>query len=1364
MSRKSDARLQLADCYDPASLILQGLVGNQENQPDNLLVCHEWDNTIRWQPGERLHHLFERRVDEFGRENNAQHLAVDSIEGQWSYQALDERANQVARYLKLQNWGDGDAIGLLFDKSVHSYVAMLAVLKVNAAYVPLDPIFPKNRITYISGDASLKSILTLSQFESLALESGAPTLCLDKLSVEIDTLAKTRLADAETGQATNELCYIIYTSGSTGNPKGVPITQASICNFVRVAAEVYGYRCADRVYQGLTIAFDFAVEEIWVPLIIGATLLPNRTGTSLLGSDLANFLLENKATALCCVPTLLASINEDIPDLRLLIVSGEACPQDLIKRWHTSERTILNAYGPTETTVTATLSRPKPDQPITIGKPLPTYSVIILEPGTKKILPFGKEGEIAIAGIGVAQGYLNRPDQTQQAFIKDFLAIKNNPTGLIYRTGDIGLINENGDIEYRGRIDLQVKIRGYRIELTEIESVILKIPQIAQAVVDTFEPYPGVKELVAYYTLQDDVGAIAQETLIAELRTVLPNYMVPSYYEHLAVMPLMACDKADRKALPKPSSKRMNAGQRVIVEPRTTMEAVVTEVLADLLELDAVSTEEDFFDDLGTDSLLIAMFGAAVREQLPNIDVSMRDFYAYPSVAKLAAHLDRKPSVQYNGSKVDKFRIPSKLDYYTCGTVQLATYFLFICFATVLLMEVIPWIFAARSPVDLYLRLCGFFAGSFFVWTSLAIAAKWILVGVWKTEKIPIWSFKYYRFWLIKHIIQSSPVALFKGYPLYNAYLRLMGAKIGKNVVMECQLMPFCADLLNIADNTILRNDSVLVSYKARSNYIYTGPISLGKNVIVGEGSVIDINTVMENGAQLGHASCLNEGQTIFEDKRYHGNPAEETSTDFRSCDEKQVSSLRQVIYSLGQLLNRFFGVVPLLILLMSYLVTITLPKYEPLTQPWALHILLVTLVASLSFFLLGLLLNTVIPRVLNRFLKVNRSYVLYGFHFMIFKMIQKFTNSATNNLVFGDSSFIVYYMKLVGYKLSWVIQTGSNFGLEHKHDNPYLCNFGSGTMISDGFSMLNVHESSTAFRLAKTSVGDDNFIGNNVFYPAKGKTGNNCLIATKAMVPVEGKIHENVGLLGSPCFEIPRTVERSPTVEPATKAVNRLKGVRRKNWHNLRTITGYLISRFAYTYITLMVFYAIAHSWVTLGLFDRIVIVNLFLIFSIGYFIIVERATFAFGGMTPIIVSIYDKKYWQVERVWKSSETFLRGLWLGTPFRSIINRLLGIKQGKMVFDDGLYASEKTMLEIGDYCNFNTGCVLQSHSLEDGIYKSDYIKVGSQCSIETKAFVHYGVTVGNDVIIGADSFVMKGEHLANRTIWGDNPAKALGRL
>ncbi|MEE9602275.1 MAG: amino acid adenylation domain-containing protein, partial [Thermoguttaceae bacterium] len=453
---------------------------------DGIVVTADGDNSVRWSVGERLHHLFERRCDEFERLGETTHLAIESEEASLTYGEMDRRANRLARYLIRQGFGAGDIVGLLFDRSVQSYISLLAVLKINAAYVPLDVGFPLDRIKYIAEDASIGTILTLSAHADDLQSLTTQLICLDRVESEIEAEKDTRLSNDETGPPLSELSYIIYTSGTTGRPKGVAIQHASICNFVRVAAEVYGYRSDDRVYQGLTIAFDFSVEEIWVPLIVGATLIPNQTGRSLVGSDLQTFLAENRVTALCCVPTLLATIEEDLPDLRLLITSGEACPHDLVKRWFRQDRTILNAYGPTEATVTATVTEMYPDKPVTIGAPLPTYSIVILSPDDNRALPKGEVGEIAIAGICLATGYLGRDDLTKKAFIDDFLNIPNNPSKRIYRTGDLGSVNSDGQIEYLGRIDTQVKIRGYRIELTEIESVIMQLPGIAQAVVDIY--------------------------------------------------------------------------------------------------------------------------------------------------------------------------------------------------------------------------------------------------------------------------------------------------------------------------------------------------------------------------------------------------------------------------------------------------------------------------------------------------------------------------------------------------------------------------------------------------------------------------------------------------------------------------------------------------------------------------------------------------------------------------------------------------------------------------------------------------------------------------------------------------------------
>src|SRR5947209_1129834 len=462
-----------------------------------LVIREHTNNAVRWTAGEPLNHVLEEACIRFSESD-----AVMTDAGSLSYRELDCRANQVARYLIEQGIEPGDRVGLLFEKSAETYIAMLAVLKVNACYVPLDAAFPIERLRFIIADAEIKTIVSMSSFAERLAPLDVQKVFLDSAKRAIDKKDASRLTGVP--RTYDPICYIIYTSGTTGNPKGVAIAQASICNFVRVAAELYGYQPGDRIYQGMTIAFDFSIEEIWVPLVAGATLVPASAGATLIGEELTEFLREREVTVMACCPTLLATIDQDLPRLRILLVGGEACPQNLVARWYRPGRRILNSYGPTEATVTATLTELKPDKPVTIGIPLSTYTIVILDPNEDKTVENGELGEIGIAGVGVALGYMNRDELTMKKFIPDFLNIRNNPSGRIYRTGDLGRIDENGDIEYRGRIDTQVKIRGYRIELNEIEAVLLGLPEIAQAAVTTFEPEPGVVELVAYYAPKQD--------------------------------------------------------------------------------------------------------------------------------------------------------------------------------------------------------------------------------------------------------------------------------------------------------------------------------------------------------------------------------------------------------------------------------------------------------------------------------------------------------------------------------------------------------------------------------------------------------------------------------------------------------------------------------------------------------------------------------------------------------------------------------------------------------------------------------------------------------------------------------------------
>ena len=1076
---------------------VQASITHRSSDQADLVLTSNGNNQVRWSRGERLHHLFEQRCDTL----EPDHLAIDSGAGKLTYAELDRTANRLARYLIGQGLGAGDIIGLLFDRSNDSYVALLAVQKINAAYVPLDIGFPEDRISYIAEDASVSMILTESEQAERLSDLTTPCLCLDRVAAEIDAQNAARLTVDEVGHPLSELSYIIYTSGTTGRPKGVPIEHGSICNFVRVAAETYGYTAADRVYQGLTIAFDFSVEEIWVPLIAGATLIPNQTGRSLVGSDLHGFLADNSITAMCCVPTLLATIEDDLPALRLLITSGEACPQDLVKRWHHHNRTILNAYGPTEATVTATITELVPDKAVTIGGPLLTYSIVILSPDHDEALPKGEVGEIGIAGIGLATGYLGREDLTSKVFIPDFLNIPNNPSKRIYRTGDLGRINQDGEIDYLGRIDTQVKIRGYRIELTEIESVIMQLPGIAQAVVDVFEPEPGAKELVAYYSPVAGSDHRPAGEIASALKERVPCYMVPAFYEPLDLIPMTTNDKADRKALPAPSGERFSQSDKDYVAPETNLEQSLAEILADLLKIERVSTIDHFFDDLGTNSLLMARFSARVRKELGINDISMQEIYQNPTVRSMAAVLERKSDTEKPKGNLDQFRIPSAFEYYGCGALQLLFYGAHIALGLWLMIVGVNWIFSATGLLDIYVRTVTFGMATFTVSMLLPFAVKWGLVGRWKEERFPIWSLRYFRFWVVRQYVKINPMAAFAGTPIYNMYLRLLGAKIGKNVVIMSKSGPVCTDLIEIGDNTILSRETILKGYRAEGGYIQTGPVKIGNNAFVGDSSIIEINSVMEDDTQLAQVSSLQAGQVIPKGKRYHGSPAEETTTDFNRVEPMKCSRLRRFLFSAYLVSGAIFMLPPLgtmgLMLFLPFLFGEgdAIARFSTLIGD-AWHLIALALpIVSLTFFVMsipiGLLTIWLWPRLANLFMKEDKTYVMYGLHYIIFQMVEGVSNSAFFNNMFGDSSYITTYLKWVGWDLSNVVQTGSNFGTVQKHDNPMLCKIGTGTMISDGLTMMNAHFSNTSFKMSKVEIGENNYFGNAVLCPAGAKIGD---------------------------------------------------------------------------------------------------------------------------------------------------------------------------------------------------------------------------------------------------------------------------------
>ena len=308
---------------------------------------------------------------------------------------------------------------------------------------------------------------------------------------------------------------------------------------------------------------------------------------------------------------------------------------------------------------------------------------------------------------------------------------------------------------------------------------------------------------------------------------------------------------------------------------------------------------------------------------------------------------------------------------------------------------------------------------------------------------------------------------------------------------------------------------------------------------------------------------------------------------------------------------------------------------------------------------------------------------------------------------------------------------------------------------------MINMQMSSSSFRLGKTRIGERNYLGNDIHYPPDGRTGANCLLGTKVMIPIDGPVRENVGLLGSPCFEIPRMVERDKNVNAALSETAAGSASRARTSITLVTALLFLLTRWMFFFATLFVAHLAVVNYQHYGVFSLFCAGAILSLAAILYFALIERASLGFKRLKPRMASIYDPYFWSHERHWKLSDSPIMERFAGTPFKNVVSRLVGVKIGRKVYDGGCSITDRSLTQIGDYANLNEGSVLQAHSLEEGVFKSDYVRIGSGSTLGAGAFVHYGVNMGEQVVLDADSFLMKGEVLDAHTQWRGNPATLL---
>jgi non-ribosomal peptide synthetase-like protein len=806
------------------------------------------------------------------------------------------------------------------------------------------------------------------------------------------------------------------------------------------------------------------------------------------------------------------------------------------------------------------------------------------------------------------------------------------------------------------------------------------------------------------------------------------------------------------------------------VPPMTGTEAILAEVLADLIGVEQAPLDSNFFDDLGADSMVMAHFCARARKRPDLPSVSMKQVYAHPTIRSLARALDAEPQ----NPAPAPVPVPTAMappvgapQYLLCGALQVLIAFGYFSLIALVLVRGYEWISAGSGLSGLYWRSVLFGGAGFLVLSTLPILAKWMLIGRWKPQQIRIWTLGYVRFWAVKSLIQLNPLVLFVGSPIYVTYLRALGAKIGRDVVVFSTHVPICTDLLTIGDGTVVRKDAFFSCYRARAGVIETGPVSIGKGALVGEAAVLDIETSLGDRAQLGHSSSLHAGQAIPDGERRHGSPAQRTEVDYRAVCPQHVGPLRTAAYVVVLLLTALLVTAPLIVGVMLILAALVpqlgalLGSGPPAFPSW----LFVGEALAFSFALffgpmaIGLLIVMTVPRALNLAVGPDKVYPLYGVAYWAHRAIARITNNRFFHHLLGDSSYIVPYLRCLGYDLSQVEQTGSNFGVEVKHDTPYLVSIGTGTMAADGLSIINADYSATSFRVSRASIGAESFLGNYVVYPWQARAGDDCLFATKVMVPVDGLPREGVGLLGSPAFEIPRTVERDRKFDYLARGDEFRRRLAAKNRHNAVTIGLFLLAVWIFFFELTVVARVAMDLYASVGASAYAMAAFLALVLYVVHFGLAERLSTMFRPLQTRYCSIYDPYFWWHERYWKLAmqHTFLNG----TPFKGPVLRLLGVQIGRGLFDDGCLIMDKTLVSIGDGCALNAGSVIQPHSQEDRTFKSDRIAIGAGCTLGTGALVLYGVTMGDGVELAPDSFLMKGEDIPPHARWGGNPAREL---
>ena len=1280
-------------------------------------------------------------------ELHADAIAIEQGETFYSYREVDRTANKLAHYLQSRNIVPEDKVVILLPRCAFVPIAMLAVLKAGAAYIPLDPEIPADRVNFIMEDSGAKLIITSdSILERIGTQLDPhPVFDIDSQLIETENLVHTKPDD--TKRCPGNLCYIIYTSGTTGKPKGVLLEHRNVSNYILGARQIYPIDNTYRALQGFSVSFDASVEEIWVPLSVGATLVIGTFDIMRSGDKFSSILNKLNISFLSCTPTLLSMVKEDIQGLKILIFGGEVCTSDVAKRWCTPGRTVYNTYGPTEAAVIATYQVMKPDVPVTIGLPLPGYEVLIVNEQLA-LAGDGEEGEILIGGESVARGYLNRDELTAQKFIET--ERYKGTQERYYRTGDLAKKTPNGEIIFLGRADAQVKVRGFRVELSEIEWLLMQCEGVQAAAValntDT--------QQLAAYVVQKVNEEINREGIARLLRLKLPYYMIPSTLDTVESLPMTSSQKIDRKKLPEPKTPLTFSQERKIIPPVTPLELEMVRIIAKNIHRDDISMDDNFFDGLGGHSLLAALVVSEMRELRMFENMSVVDVYKFPILSDLARELEKnRPPEEKAPEKARDIYHPSRLSYYTCSFFQgITLFFLILLFGMEWLGPFFVYSYYYQAEVGVFdslIKMLLMYFALLPVLSLFAIGFKWMVIGRIKPGKYKLWGSYYFRFWIVDKVINICPITYFTGTNLMNTFLRLLGARVGKNSYINTSAIS-AFDLLTVGDNVSICTDSHLRGYTIADGYLNIGSIEIDDDAFVGTRCCLSQNSKMGENSSIEDLTLLPEGCVIPENENWGGSPAIKININKPVTDKRTLWSPHNTFLFFISIF-----LIPLITMVAYFPGMMLITHLDYSSEGY--RFLWLTIGVGVSFVVLLTVIITLLKWVLLGNIKEGKYPInsLFYYKKWFFDQLMKLSLQVIGTLY--TTLYLQFWFRLLGVKMGKRVEISTV-----EFISPDLLVTGDECFLADSVSIGASHVRNGYISIAKTYIGNRTFIGNSAVISPDTRLGDDVLVGVLSKMSTKDlPAKDGTSWFGSPAVYLPkRDINRDFSMERTYKPTRKLI--------TLRYCIEFFRVTLPTTFFILMaslITNAVSYMQVARDLWELLFVFPILYVAAsgVGVLIMVLLKWTIIGKYKPSKKPLWSNYVWRSELITGIYENFLVLFFLniltGTPFIKYPLRMLGCKIGKRVCLYTTQVTEFDLVNIGDNSALNDNCTLQTHLFEDRVMKMSHVNIGKQCSVGGMAVVLYDSKMEDGSSLEPLSVLMKSETLPANTSFVGAPAK-----